>query len=142
MTLMTYHPFRSLQEDINRLFEDVFSDNVFSTTRGWSPSVDIVEKSDAFVVTAELPGVRSEDVKLNMTNNVLSLSGEKKFEREEKESNYYRAERAYGTFQRSFTFPVPVEANKIKAMYKNGVLTITVPKGEKAKPKQIPIVTN
>lgn len=139
MALVSYRPFRSFQQDINRLFEGMFGE---FPERGWYPIVDIAERDDAFVIKAELPGVRPEDVKLNMANNVLTMYGEKQQEQEKKDQNYYRIERTYGTFQRSFTFPSTVDADKINASYKDGVLTVTLPKAEQARPKQIPISAN
>lgn len=142
MALVTYHPFRSLQQEINRVFDDLFGDIRPGIGHSWYPSVDVLETQTAFVIKAELPGVTSKDVKLNMTNNTLTLYGEKKQESEEESHNYYRVERIYGTFERSFTFPSDVEADKISATYKDGVLVVTVPKAERVKPKEIPITTS
>lgn len=144
MALVTYRPLRSFQQDINRMFEGMFGEVSPKEwePRGWYPACDVAETDEAFLVKAELPGVTPDEVKLNMTNNVLTLYGEKQQETEDKAQNYYRIERTSGTFQRSFTFPSTVEAAKITASYKDGVLTITLPKAEEAKPRQIPISTN
>jgi HSP20 family protein len=139
MNRTTHHPFHSLQNDINRMFEDMFGE--VKSARDWQPSVDISETPEAFIVRAELPGVTANDVKLNMSNNVLTLYGEKKQEAEDNSKNYYRIERSYGSFERSFSFPREVQEDNISATYKDGVLTVTIPKAEKAKPKEIPIRT-
>jgi HSP20 family protein len=139
MRLVPYHPFHSLQQEVNRLFDDVFGAQETRQEAGWYPSVDVVEEKDAFLIHAELPGVNPEDVKVRMTNNVLTLSGEKRQEATSENQNYYRIERIYGMFQRSFTFPATVDPDKISASFKDGVLTVTLPKQEKALPKEIPI---
>jgi HSP20 family protein len=140
MAIVRYHPFRSLQEDINRLFEGSMGDWKLSADQ-WYPSVDITENATAFIVKAELPGVSADDVKITMRNNELTLYGEKKMDEASKNDHYYRCERSYGTFQRSFSFPSSVHAEDITASYKDGVLTVTLKKAEEAKPKQILIAT-
>lgn len=142
MSLVSYRPFYSLQREIDRSFEGMFGEQSQPAERGWYPTVDVAENEDAFLIKAESPGVSPEQVKLSMTNNVLTLYGEKRQEQEHKNQIYYRIERTYGTFQRSFTFPSTVDAEKITASYKDGVLTITLPKAEQAKPRQIPIGMN
>lgn len=142
MRLVTYQPFRSLQHEINRMFEDVFGQQESGQSSDWAPSVDIGEENDAYVIHAELPGVSSEDVKLRMENNVLTLSGEKTQEEKSEDKTYHRFERTYGSFQRVFSFPAPVDAEAIEASYKNGVLTIRVPKIAKAETKEISISLN
>jgi len=107
------------------------------STRTWAPAIDIFETSEAYVVKAELPGVRKEDVQITVENNVLSLKGERKFERDETKENYHRIERAYGAFARLFTLPTRVDHDHVEAKFEQGVLTITVPKAAEAKPKQI-----
>jgi HSP20 family protein len=127
---------------MNRLFDDVARGGGHgepTSTTAWSPAVDILETENEIRVKAEVPGVAREDIELNIENNVLTLKGERKFERESKEENYHRIERSYGTFSRSFSIPSSVDATGIKADYKEGVLTITLPKTQKAKPKQISI---
>ncbi len=105
----------------------------------WLPEVDILEEKDHYKIKADLPGVKKEDVKLSFEDGVLTLDGERKNETEQKETNYHRVERSYGRFVRSFNLGHEVDANKIQASYKDGVLEITVPKTEKAQPKAIDI---
>lgn len=145
MAVIRWDPFRDmnvLQERMNRLFEDVNrgwrSDEPASTTT-WSPAVDIFETESEIVVKAELPGVDKNSISLNLERNVLTLRGERRFEKETKEENYHRIERSYGSFSRSFSIPATVEEDKIRAEYKDGVLKISLPKREQVKPKQIPI---
>jgi len=145
MAVVRWDPFRDLnmlQDRMNRLFEDASrnwkSDEPASTTT-WSPAVDIFETESEIVVKAEVPGMDRKDITLNLENNVLTLRGERRFLKEAKEENYHRIERSYGGFSRAFTIPVTVEEEKIRADYKDGVLTILLPKKEQAKPKQIRI---
>jgi len=105
----------------------------------WTPAVDITEHDDQFVVKVELPGVNKDDVKITLENNILTIRGEKKQEKETKKENYHRVERSYGSFQRSFTLPTTVKSDKIDAAYKDGILQIALPKAEEAKPKQIEV---
>jgi len=105
----------------------------------WTPAVDITEHDDQFVVKVELPGVNKDDVKIMLENNILTIRGEKKQEKETKKENYHRVERSYGSFQRSFTLPTTVKSDKIDAVYKDGILQIALPKAEEAKPKQIEV---
>jgi HSP20 family protein len=142
---MRWDPFRDLnllQDRMNRLFDDAGrnwkSDEPAATTT-WSPSVDIFETQGEIVVKAELPGMDRSDIGLNIENNVLTLKGERRFEKETKEENYHRIERAYGAFSRSFSIPATVDEEKIRADYKDGVLKIVLPKKEQAKPKRIQI---
>src|SRR6266516_7287673 len=145
MAVVRWDPFRDLnmlQDRMNRLFEDASrnwnTDGPASTTT-WSPAVDIFETDGEIVVKAELPGMERKDITLHLENNILSLKGERRFVKETKEENYHRIERSYGGFSRAFTIPVTVEEEKIRADYKDGVLTIVLPKKEQAKPKQIRI---
>ena len=108
-------------------------------TTEWSPAVDITEDEKSYVIKAELPEVKKEDVRVTLENGVLTLTGERKFEKEEKGRKYHRIERAYGTFSRSFALPENVDASKVNAAYKDGMLTVTVAKSEQAKPKQIEV---
>jgi HSP20 family protein len=133
----------SIQEKMNQLFEDTLS-----RTRGreeglgtgmWTPAVDIFETAESVVVKAELPGLTREQVGIEVKDGVLTLKGERKVEKEVKEENYHRIERAYGTFQRSFSLPASVDQEKISATLKDGVLEVTLPKKEQAKPKQITV---
>jgi HSP20 family protein len=105
----------------------------------WTPAADITEDDREYLIKAELPEIRKEDVKVTVENGVLTISGERKFEKEEKKKKYHRVERGYGTFMRSFTLPDDAEAGKIKADFKNGLLTLHLPKTEHAKPKQIEV---
>ena len=111
------------------------------TTPCWEAPVDIFETEGEIVVKAELPGMDRKDIWLHLENNVLSLRGERKFEKETKDENYHRIERSYGAFNRSFSIPATVDEEKIRADYKDGVLKIVLPKKEQTKPKQIKIAT-
>ena len=133
-----------LRREIDRLFEEPFSFLAPSTSffEGWTPAVDIYEDNDKYVVKVELPGIKNEDIDVSLDDNTLTISGERKQEEEKKEGDTYRSERYFGRFQRSVTLPARVDANNIEAIYKDGVLTITVPKTEEAKPKQIEVKTS
>jgi len=127
---------------MSRLFNAFFtrtSDRTEGRTLSWSPLVDISETDDKIKVTAEVPGMKKDDIKISIQDNVLTLKGEKKQEKEEKDKNSHRVERAYGAFERSFSLPASVQTDKVKASYKEGVLTISLPKPEEAKPKEIDI---
>jgi HSP20 family protein len=145
MAVMRWDPFRDLnmlQERMNRLFDDAGRwkhDGEPSATTTWSPAVDIFETEGEIMVKAELPGMDRKDITLHLENNVLTLKGERRFEKETKEENYHRIERAYGGFSRAFSIPATVDEEKIRADYKDGVLKIALPKKEQAKPKQIRI---
>ena len=148
MAVVRWDPFRDLgllQDRMNRMFDDAGrgwrNEEPAATTR-WSPSVDIFETEGEIVVKAELPGMKREDITLHLENNVLTLRGERKFEKETKEENYHRIERSYGNFSRSFSIPATVDEEKIRADYKDGVLKIALPKKEQAKPKQIKIASD
>jgi HSP20 family protein len=148
MAIVRWRPLRdivSIQDEMNQLFDDFFGRtpkrwSAFGPEEGlWTPNVDVSETKDEIVVTAEMPGLKKEDIKLSVQDNVITLSGEKKSEEEKKDANFYRLERSFGSFCRSFTLPTPVEAEKIKASFKDGILKVTLPKSEKVKPKEIPI---
>ncbi|MGB7845766.1 MAG: Hsp20/alpha crystallin family protein [Candidatus Acidiferrum sp.] len=142
-TLTPFHPFRStsaVQDQINRLFNEAFdrpSDEANLTP--WAPAVDIFETENALVVKADLPDVKPEELDIRVENNILTIRGERKFEKQVNENNYLRVERSYGAFSRSFSLANTVNAEAIKADYKNGVLTLSIPKREEAKPKQIKV---
>ena len=144
MALMEWKPMSDLldiRDEMNRIFDD-FTRRPFRIglrESGWNPSVDIAETNEEIVVKAELPGMTKEDVNISITDNILTLKGEKKQEKEVKEENYHRIERSYGSFQRSFTLPVKIQHEKVKATFKDGVLNISIPKAEEVKPKQIEI---
>jgi|PlaIllAssembly_1097288.scaffolds.fasta_scaffold05637_2 HSP20 family protein len=146
MDLIRWNPWNelvSLRERMNRMFED----SLFRPERhedgvglgAWSPAVDMFEKDDKFVIKAELPGLDKKDVNVDLQNGVLTLKGERKHESEVKEENFYRREMSYGKFMRSFRLPADVDADKIRAEFQNGLLTVEVPKPEEHKPKQIKV---
>ncbi len=141
--LSTWSPFRDLvnmQREIGRVFDNLFSDaDGNPVVSDWAPRVDIMEHEDSYVIKAEMPGVNKNDVKITLHDNVLSIRGEKKQEREEKDANYHRVERSYGTFERQFALPTGVKSDKIDASYRDGILTIMLPKAEEAKPKEIEV---
>ena len=109
------------------------------TVANWSPVVDISEDDKEYIIKAELPDVKKDDIKLNVHDDVLTITGERKYEKEEKGKKYHRVERAYGSFMRSFTLPEDADGTKVTAEYKDGLLNVRVPKSEKAKPKTIEV---
>ncbi|MCF8111522.1 MAG: Hsp20/alpha crystallin family protein [Desulfobacteraceae bacterium] len=146
MALTRWNPWTTLptlQDRINRIFDDMFP----ATGEGredmglfeWRPTVDTYEKDNAIMVKAELPGVKKDDVSIDVNNNVLSIKGARKDEENVEDENYYRRERFYGTFQRAFTLPDNVDTDKIEASFKDGVLEVKVPKTEESKGKRIEI---
>lgn len=145
MTIVRYDPFRdlrTLQEEVNRLFSTnltrAFGDEGIG--RGaWAPSVDIYENKDQIVLEAELPGMKQEEFDLSIENNVITLRGERKFEKTDETDNYHRVERSYGSFTRSFTLPQTVSAEGATAEYNNGVLRVTLPKREETKARRIEV---
>ncbi len=152
MALVRWNPVRDLlpipsdiltmQREINRMFDNFFQGGTADDSFGlssWTPAVDIAEHENEFVVKLELPGVDKNDVRITMQDNVLTVRGQKKQEKESKDSSYHRIERSYGSFQRSFTLPAPVKSDKIDAVFKDGMLTVSLPKSEEAKPKQIEV---
>lgn len=145
MAITRWRPFRdvvSIQDEMNKLFDDFFGRPVLRTEwteSAWNPSVDVSEDKDNVIIKAEMPGINKEDIKISVQDGVLTLKGEKKQEKEEKDKNYHRIERSYGSFCRSFQLPTSVKSDKVKAGYKDGVLSIALPKTEEVKPKEIPI---
>jgi len=130
----------TLQDQINRLFSDSLDrTGKEGSLTTWAPAVDIYETEHELVVKADLPDIDPKDLDSRVENNILTIRGERKFEKKVDEDNYLRVERAYGTFSRSFTLANTVNADAIKAEYQNGVLTLTIPKREEAKPKQIKV---
>ncbi len=131
----------SLQREMNRVFDSFFNgvDEPGLLNGTWAPAVDVAEGEDSYTVKMELPGVKKDDVKITLESNILTIRGEKKAESEVKEKNYHRTERSYGSFQRSFTLPTTVKNDRIDAVYKDGILTVTLPKAEEAKPRQIEV---
>lgn len=137
-----FEPFRgsSLQDQISRLLQEGFDSNSEQASlTTWAPAVDIFENEHELVVKADLPEVKPEDLDIRVENNVLTIRGERKFEKKENENNYLRVERVYGAFSRSFALANTVNAEAIKADYRNGVLELHIPKREEAKPKQIKV---
>jgi HSP20 family protein len=144
MPIVKYSPFADLedfpaglrvfQDSINRLFSD---DAV--KTRPWAPAVDILETENELVLKADIPGVELKDIDIQLENGTLTIKGERKFEKEEKEKGFHRMERSYGTFVRYFTVPDTIDPEHVKAAYEAGVLTVTLPKKEIAKPRAIKV---
>jgi HSP20 family protein len=131
----------TLSERMNRMLEGQYrgTEDEWALGGSWAPAVDIYEKDGNIVLKAELPGVDPKDVDIRVENNLLTLRGERKFDNEVKRDNYHRVERSYGSFSRSFTLPNVVDTQNIKAEYRDGVLHMTLPKREEAKPRQIQI---
>ena len=146
MPLVKYTPFtdfedfpsglRVFQDSLNRLFSDS------SAARPWAPSVDIFETDNELVLKADVPGIDRKDIDIQLENGTLTLKGERKFEREENNKGFHRLERSYGSFTRYFTVPETVDTENVRAEYQNGVLTVTLPKKEVAKPKAIKVQVN
>lgn len=128
-----------LRDEVNRLFDLPFAglENGSEALNPWAPPVDLHEDKDNLIVTTEIPGVTKEDIEVSFHENTLTVSGERKQEKSTKENGVSRQERYYGRFQRSVSLPKSVDPSKIKAAYKDGILTVTLPKTEEAKPKQI-----
>jgi HSP20 family protein len=130
---------------LNSILDDAFSPWPFqdqenrALTSSWLPVCDVFEDKDAVKIVAEVPGVRPEDVKLSIENNLLTIRGEKRQQAEEKTERVHRYERTYGTFERAFALPTTVDPEKIAAGYANGILTVTIPKVERARPREIPV---
>ena len=142
MNLVAYDPFRemrSLQDEVNRLFSSSFNrgGNNDMMRGAWSPSVDIFENKDSIVLEAELPGMSPDDVNISIENNVLTLHGERRFEKKDEGDNFHRVERSYGAFTRSFTLPPTVSSENVDAVFENGVLRLTLAKREEAKHRKI-----
>ncbi|HEX5220340.1 MAG TPA: Hsp20/alpha crystallin family protein [Verrucomicrobiae bacterium] len=134
----------NLHDEIDRLFESPFSEltRTSQLLSGWTPALDVYEDKDSFVVKAELPGMKKEDIEVSLHDGSLSISGERKTESKREDSEVYRAERFFGRFQRTVSLPAGVAADKVKAAYNDGILTITLPKTEEAKPKKIDVSVN
>ena len=147
MTIVRWRPFRdlyNLQDDFSRMFEGFFDRGTRQVEDGgvWMPATDIQETKDDVVVSVELPGMKKDEIKVTVQDNVLTIRGEKKQEKEEKDTNYHRIEWNYGSFIRSLSLPAAVKAEKISATYEAGVLRVLLPKAEDVKPKEIPIAVN
>jgi HSP20 family protein len=146
MTILTSNRmnpnFLAAREPLFRLFDTFLgndSANEELASRVWTPPVDIEETETSYRLQAELPGLSRDDIQITLENNVLRLSGERKVEKDVKRENYHRVERTYGTFARSFALPHQVDADHVQAAFENGVLTVTVPKAEEARPRKIAI---
>lgn len=129
----------SLRNEVNRLFDFSFPGRDSGLFSGWSPALDVYDDKDSLVVTAELPGMKKEEIDISLQDGVLTISGERKHQREAKEGGIFRSERYFGKFQRSVTLPTLVDASKVKATYKDGILTVDLPKSEEAKPRHIDV---
>ncbi len=147
MAIIRWDPFRdlvTLRERMNRLFEDAVStarsEEKDMISSSWAPAVDIYEDEKQLVLTAEIPGIDEKDVEIKIEDNTLSIHGERKLEKETKEENYHRIERAYGSFYRSFTLPNHIDQDKIQAEHENGVLKISMPKRPELQPRKVKIL--
>jgi HSP20 family protein len=146
MALIRWEPVRELntiQSEMNRLFNTLFEPstpgNGGASLRRWIPAMDLVETGDHFVLRADLPGLTEKDVNIEVEDNVLTISGERKAEHEERKEGYYRVERASGSFSRSLTLPEGIEPDSVRASFDNGVLEVRVPKPEERKPRKVAI---
>lgn len=135
--------FSDIQSEMNRLFDSFFGRPSQVACGGmervWAPSVDMYETKDEVVVTADLPGLNEKEIHLSITGDMLTLRGERQWNQQVKQENYYRGERWFGKFERALPLPVPVQADKVKASYRDGVLTVSLPKTEEIRPKEIKI---
>jgi HSP20 family protein len=138
MALIRWEPARELR-DMNRLFNTLFEPSAGAVMRRWSPAMDVVETEDNYVLRADLPGVSEGDVKIELDDNVLTISGERKSAHKEAKEGYYRVERAYGSFSRTLKLPEGVDADSISASFDRGVLEVNVPKPEQRKPRRVEI---
>jgi HSP20 family protein len=135
-----YRGFATLQDQVNRIFNETAQTQGEETAlTTWAPSVDIYETPNELVVKADLPEVNEKEIDVRVENNLLTIRGERKFEKSVSEENYLRVERTYGAFSRSFSLPNTVNAEAIRAEYKNGVLTVNLPKREESKPRQVKV---
>jgi HSP20 family protein len=142
MALVRWEPVReisSIQSEVNRLFNTFFDTPVTASERRWIPAMDLVESEDHFVLRADLPGLMQDDVDVELEDRVLTVSGERKAEHEERNEGYHRVERAYGRFSRSLTLPEGVDAEAVEAHFENGVLEVRIPKPEQRKPQRVAI---
>ncbi|MEA3509232.1 MAG: Hsp20/alpha crystallin family protein [candidate division NC10 bacterium] len=146
MAVVRWDPFQdliTLQDRMNQIFEQTLArsrgDREGVVASAWSPPVDIYETAESLVLRAELPGLSKENIDIQVRDNRLTLKGERRHEKEVKQENYLRVERAYGTFQRAFALPTDIQPDKIRATFKDGVLEVKIPKAEAAKPKHIKV---
>jgi len=144
--LIPWQPFREMEE-LERRFEDIFSRPLLPSIwrrlpmeeRGWAPAIEIFEKEDKYLVKAELPGMKQEDIDVSLVGDTLTIKGERKAESEVKEEDYYCCERSYGSFFRSIALPSNVDAKKIEASYEDGVLEVSLPKAPEVKQKKVSV---
>ncbi len=131
----------NLRDEIDRLFEAPLAELAHSSQllSGWTPALDVFEEKDNVIVKAEVPGMKREDIEVSLHDGCLSISGERRSQENHQEAEVYRAERFFGRFQRTVTLPTPVAADKVKAQYKDGILTVILPKTEESKPKHIDV---
>jgi HSP20 family protein len=136
-----FHGVSDIQQEMNRLFDTFFGRpaTLQMAERTWMPAVDMYETKDDVVVTFELPGIREKEVSVSITGDVLTVKGERKWDEELNDQGYHRMERVYGKFERSVPLPVPAQADKVKATYRDGVLEVKLPKAEEVKPKEIKV---
>ena len=153
MSIIRWNPVRDLatfpsdilgmQKEMNKMFDQFFHGGTLDDgefpANSWLPAIDLIEKENEFLAKVELPGVSKDDVKITLQDNILTIRGEKKNEKETSDSNYHRFERSYGSFHRSLALPSTVNNEKVDAQYKDGILTISLPKAEEAKRKQIEV---
>lgn len=135
----SFDRFSSLRDELDRIFDFALPSRDSGLFGGWTPALNVHDEKDKLVVNVELPGFRKEDINLSLHEGVLTVSGERKQERERKEGETFRSERHFGRFQRSVTLPASVNGSNVTATYKDGVLTIDLPKAEEAKPRQIAV---
>jgi HSP20 family protein len=144
LTVDRWQPYRGLsdiQSEMNRMFDSVFGHPATPSTseRIWAPVCDLWETKDDLVVNFELPGISEKDVNVSITGDVLTVKGERRWQDVQKDDSYHRLERVYGKFERSVELPIPVQADKVKASYREGVLTVKLPKADEVKPRSIKI---
>lgn len=142
MAVVRWDPLRditSLRDEMNRLFSRSIGDGYSGAAQTWAPAIDVVEQPDAIVVTADVPGLSAGEIDIQVDDNVLSISGERKFETTVEDGRYYRLERSYGRFSRSLGLPQGVKADEISARIDNGVLELRVPKADEVKPRKIAV---
>jgi HSP20 family protein len=134
-------PLADFRREMDGLFDDFFSTprNQREVSRVWTPACDVAEEDGHYMLSIEMPGISKEDIKIEMANNTVTISGERRFENKKKEGSAWYGERRYGKFHRSFTLPAGIDADKVEANYQDGVLQLIVPKAESAKPRQIKI---
>ena len=150
MSIVRFDPFRELdrlQSEVNRLFDGYVAPpeertnggNRFATARTWSPAVDVAENPQEIIVRAALPGVKQDDIDIEVSGDTLVLRGERKFDNEKHKDNFVRVEHSYGRFQRTFTLGTPIDSGKVGATYTDGVLEIHLPKSEQVRPRKIQV---